>query len=67
MFHSMPNFSEFFCLAGDFRIIIVCQHFFTLNIPYEEVDSGIKHEEKHFVRYHLYRLFLKVVTNDLKQ
>ena len=46
-----------------FRIISFYQHFFTLNILFNEVYRGLGHGNKHFVRYHLkfYRL-LKLMT-----
>ena len=59
----MPNFLELLCLVEDFRIINAYQCFF-LNILFDEVDRALGHERKHFVRYHIYRFFLKSVTSD---
>ena len=46
---------ELQCLVDDLvdflRIINVYQCLFILNILFDEVDRGLGHEEKHFVRY----------------
>ena len=39
--------------------------FFTLNILFDEVARGLGHKKSHFVRYHLYHFFLKIVMGEL--
>ena len=54
-----------FCLVDFFRIVNVNQCFFTLNILCNEVDKGLGHEKKHFVRYHLNSYgWLKLMTHS---
>ena len=54
----MQNVLELQSLVNDLvyflRIITVYQCFFSLNILFNEVDKGLGHETKHFVRHHLY-------------
>ena len=61
----MQNFLAFQCLVDDFRIINVYQCFFTSNALFDEKDSRLGLEKKHFIRYDLYCFFSKTVTNDL--
>ena len=74
-FRSMRNFFRVtmfnWLFSWFFRIINVYQLFYTLNTVFFkyiicEVNSReVETQKKFFVRYHLYRYYLKTVTDDL--
>ena len=58
---SIQNILELQCSVDDSVELSMFLNVFTLDILFDEVDRGLGHEIKHFIRYHLYHFLQKLL------